>query len=326
LAERRPKLAGPIGNLFAADNAWSRAVEIYNKGIAAETTDVDLLSGRARAYEALKNCDAAAADWSRIAAGNPEGAKLRAEFAQRLSAGDQFRLANGQFEQARSIYERSLQADPENDVVAEELAQSLLNQHGNGIAARWTVLQPTEMHSQGGATLTKLDDGSILAGGANPDKDTYTCVAQTDLPTITTFRLEALPHESFGRGGPGRMDLGNFALSEISLKAGPLSGAGEAAPVKLINPRADFEQDKYPVAASLDGNPGTAWSIDPQIGKNHAAVFEIDPSRQTGFEGGTRLTFMLDFQFGNREAGYLSPFSVPTLRRPRSSTTISRWP
>ena len=66
--------------------------------------------------------------------------------------------------------------------------------------------------------------------------------------------------------------------------------------VKIINPCADFEQDRFPIAASLDGNPGTAWSIDPRVGINHTAVFEIGSSQQSGFEGGTKLTFTLDFQ------------------------------
>jgi tetratricopeptide (TPR) repeat protein len=88
-----------------------------------------VLSNRARAYEALKNWEAAAADWARAATGNPEGAKLLAEFARRLTAGDQVPLANGQFEKARALHERSLEADPENDFVATELAQHLLNKH-----------------------------------------------------------------------------------------------------------------------------------------------------------------------------------------------------
>ena len=156
LVERRPKLAGQIGDLFIEDKDkdWPRAVKIYSRGITAETTDVLLLSKRARAYEALQNWDAAAADWSRAATGNPEGAKLLAEFARRLAAGGQVPLANGQFEKSQALYERSLEADPENDVVAAELAQLLLDKYDNENSARWTVLKPTEMKSAGGATLT----------------------------------------------------------------------------------------------------------------------------------------------------------------------------
>jgi WD40 repeat protein/tetratricopeptide (TPR) repeat protein len=125
LVERRPELAGPIGDLFFQDqeNDWPRAVEIYSRGITAETTEVGLLSKRARAHAALKNWDAAAADWSRAARGNPDGAKLLAEFAQRLAAVGQVSLANGPWKEAQALYERSLDADPANDVLATELAQ-----------------------------------------------------------------------------------------------------------------------------------------------------------------------------------------------------------
>src|SRR5262249_24401470 len=154
------------------------------------------------AYEALKKWDAAVDDWAR----------------------------------AQGLYERMLEADPDNDLVAPELTQLLLDKHDNENPGRWKVLTPTEMKSEGGATLTKLADHSILAGGVNPDKDTYTFVARTDLPKLGAFRLEAMAHESLANGGPGRAPWGNFALSEISLKAEPLAGAGAAISLKLINP------------------------------------------------------------------------------------------
>ncbi len=96
LVERRPKLAGLIGDLFVQDKDkdWSRAVEIYSRGITAETTDAVLLGKRARAYEALRNWDAAAADWSRAATGNPDGAHLLGEFARRLAGAN--RVCAGQ--------------------------------------------------------------------------------------------------------------------------------------------------------------------------------------------------------------------------------------
>src|SRR2546426_4065560 len=38
----------------------------------------------------------------------------------------------------------------------------------------WVILNPLETKSQGGATFTKLEDGSLLAGGTNVDFDAYT--------------------------------------------------------------------------------------------------------------------------------------------------------
>src|SRR5262249_9606847 len=91
LVERRRKLAGPIGDRFPQgkdeEKDWRRALALYNKAITEKTTDIDLLSKRARAHEALGNWDAAAADWSRAAARDPDGAKLLGEFAIRLTAG-----------------------------------------------------------------------------------------------------------------------------------------------------------------------------------------------------------------------------------------------
>ena len=39
---------------------------------------------------------------------------------------------------------------------------------------QWAVLLPGKFTSAGGATLKLLDDKSILAGGKNPNADTYT--------------------------------------------------------------------------------------------------------------------------------------------------------
>ena len=69
--------------------------------------------------------------------------------------------------------------------------------------------------SVSGATLRKLPDGSVLAGGENPSPDTYTIAAQTELSGITGFRLEVLPDPSLPGGGPGRAVNGNFALNEL---------------------------------------------------------------------------------------------------------------
>jgi WD40 repeat protein/tetratricopeptide (TPR) repeat protein len=585
------------GDVYLRWQNWSKAVDDYAHVITPETTDADLLSKRARAYEGLKKWDAAAADWSRASLGNPQGPKLVAGFARRLAAAGQVRLANGQFEKAQALYEGWLRADPESDAVARELSQLLWDKRKNGSPARWTVLQPTEMKSQGGATLTRLGDHSILAGGRNPQSDrytvrfiirkgmairsiqlealrddslpghgpgrgtsgegpgifalsrwdvtakgpggaakprplrfhtawadslwndaifglagqwnitrgpgknhtsvwslsepirlaagaelvshmrfneipayadqnlgrfrvsisddpapwdraetyyvalgltdpwaklagayalvgrndqasrylkkalkladsyqarkpivelaasfdnlvgellkhqpdepllqlawarkcaelgkqrlaqkqpaqaraelekarelyrrvlarypeprwtvltpaqmkstggatltrlndnsilaggkkpeqeTYTVVAPTDLPKITAFRLEAMAHESLPKGGPGRADWGKFYLSEIALTAGPLSGARKTAKLKITKPLADFEETGYPVAAAADDNRATSWSIYPQVGKNHWAVFEIETSQPAGFAPDTQLTFTLD--------------------------------
>ena len=97
---------------------------------------------------------------------------------------------------------------------------------GGDVGARWLVLNPQQMQSANGTTLTELPDHSILASGASPDTDIYTISARTTLTDITGIRLEALQHESLPSHGPGRhgttLGSGNFVLTELLLEAAPL--------------------------------------------------------------------------------------------------------
>jgi hypothetical protein len=90
-----------------------------------------------------------------------------------------------------------------------------------GIA--WTPLDLVEFRSVNGVTLTKLPDGSLLAGGTRPDTDTTTIRARTSLSGITALRLELLPHESLPSNGPGRADNGNLVLSSLRVEAAPVT-------------------------------------------------------------------------------------------------------
>jgi hypothetical protein len=151
-----------------------------------------------------------------------------------------------------------------------ELAQS-------GANAVWTVLEPKEMKSEAGATLTKQADNSVLAGGKSVDTDTYTITLKTDLKGITAIRLEAMTDKSLPGSGPGRADNGNFVLGELRVQATQQLDAARAENVELQNATADFEQTgqgEFPAKHALDGNPKTGWAIAPQMGKPHVAVFE----------------------------------------------------
>src|SRR5215813_9259380 len=83
---------------------------------------------------------------------------------------------------------------------------------------KWTALEPIKLESTGGATLKKLDDGSVLVSGAAPERDVYVITAKTDLKNITAVRVEALPDTSLPKGGPGRDPYGNFLLTGIELE------------------------------------------------------------------------------------------------------------
>lgn len=185
--------------------------------------------------------------------------------------------------------------------------------------AAFVPLRPRSASSAGGAALTILADGSILAGGANPSPDVYAIVAETDLAGITAFRLEVLPDPSLPSGGPGRAYNGNFALAEFAAEVAP-RGGGAASKVELRRAAADFSQASHggwPIEASIDGNLETAWSIHPEEGAPHVAVFET--REPVGFEGGTAIAFALS-------VGYRRGPADHTIGKLRLSATTAKPP
>src|SRR5262249_44923858 len=92
-------------------------------------------------------------------------------------------------------------------------------------ATRWVALDPVEIASAGGATLTKQPDLSVVSGGTRPEKDTYTVTVATDLKGVTALRLELLTDDALPHHGPGRQENGNLHLNEVRVRAGPRKDA-----------------------------------------------------------------------------------------------------
>ncbi len=159
----------------------------------------------------------------------------------------------------------------------------------------WQPLVPREFASQNGQTLELQEDGAVLVSGANPEKDNYTLVYETDAERITGLRLDVLKHESFTDGGLARSDSGNFVLTEfevVTFSRGPegrasgvdderASSAIDARPagprrnVKIASAEADFEQGGLPVKSAFDGDSNTGWAVHQPGDMKHdrAAVF-----------------------------------------------------
>jgi hypothetical protein len=217
------------------------------------------------------------------------------------TAPEEFRRRKTDFDREHAPYVAALQKF-ESEQLAGRLAAWEKSPAARSDRFAWIILDPVSIKSQSGATFTRLDDGSLRAGGANPAVDTYTFVAHTPRTGITSVRLEALADPSLVKGGPGRAANGNFALSDFRLTVTPLendpskpssSKLPKPVPVNLRNPRATFEQKDLPVRAAIDNDAKSAWAIDPQFGKDHAAVFETETP--IGYPGGTALTFTLRF-------------------------------
>jgi hypothetical protein len=179
--------------------------------------------------------------------------------------------------------------------VVEDLADLLLMDSG----AKWAVLKPTEMKSDGGATLTLQPDGSILASGKNPDQDTYTITARVDLERIRAIRLEALPNAALPLNDPGRSpQSGSFALHRIRV----FSGGTPATLTACFASYDRFGKLRPIVDGKIDED---VRDIFPQSGRRHIAVFGADISHQRGDE----LKFEVSFLRG-KEWGDLSRFRL----------------
>ena len=225
---------------------------------------------------------------------------------------------------ARFPCERRLSRTPDDEAVAAALAEVLPDADAS---PGWTILQPEVMTSAAGATLTRLADGSVLAGGRNPAVDTYAVEAVTSLAGITGLRLEAIPDPSLPHHGSGRDAIsGNFHLDAIRLSAGTLPGGAALAPVRLCRACVDYA-DRRPgftgASGTLDTDPSTFWSIWPETRRRHWATFEIDAPIGSG--PGTRLRVELACQTASPHSA-LGRFRLSVTNRPVPSfrTNLTR--
>ncbi len=183
--------------------------------------------------------------------------------------------------------------DLEKKVRAEQPAweKSLLAGTGKSMEVTWHALSPDELFADNGTKLTKQPDGSVLAGGPNPDKEGIVFNATVKLGAITGFKLEMLPDASLVNNGPGRANNGNYVLTEISLQ-------GSGKPVELAAVSADFIQNETHVPQTVfDGKQDTGWAIQPQYGKVHTLIFEA--KNQVGYGNEVLLAFRLDAKSGH---------------------------
>jgi len=147
---------------------------------------------------------------------------------------------------------------------------STLSEH-----AKWESLDFSSYVSTDGSTLTRQPDGSLLASGLVPERDTYVLTATPSPAKISALRLDVLAHESLPMNGPGRCQNGNLHLSEVEVSVfDPANPAATKVPFKQAS--ADFNQVGWGIERAIDGDLTTAWGIHPSVGQSHYAVFEFE--------------------------------------------------
>lgn len=189
--------------------------------------------------------------------------------------------------------------------------------------------------AKSGANLTAQDDASILAKGKLDNEDTYTVTFGLPAGRYTALRLEALPAKlPDGQLGVGRKPADpNFVVSEFVVE---LAQGETTQPLKLANPRADFSQDGWPVAAAIDGDVKTGWAVSPRQREPHVAVFDlVDP---VNIDAESKLRVTLTQNYGDKlvlaqfrltasdaDPTTLSPrFESPETRQARNELTAAQ--
>lgn len=202
----------------------------------------------------------------------------------------------------------------ENGPLAAKFEEWLSTQITSPPSPQWIALDVFNYASAGGARMGRLSDGSVLLSGENPEFDTYTFEARTNLAGVTSVRIDALADDTMAAKGPGRAENGNFALTNFKVEVRPDDGTDAKTAVKLANPRATIEQPGLPVSNAIDDDMKSAWAVGEPYGKDHSAIFDFEAP--VGLPNGTVFTFTLDFQSNTKHS----------IGRPRISITTAPSP
>lgn len=242
--------------------------------------------------------------------------RLIATFSTTVRSDQDIPLDRAGYQKELATFQERLQgveakrAEWEKDHLEQRFSQWVKAGAKEALTAEYMIPEVVSAKSKNGASLMQGENGLITASGANADSDTYTLQLRSRDKRVAFLRLEALADGSLVKGGPGRAPNGNFALSNLQATVTPLDPSGKPAtadkPVKFKTARATFEQKGLPVSAILDANMKSAWAIDPQFGKDHAAVCELEQPVETPHGALWSITL----EFNNNKQHNLGKFRV----------------
>lgn len=140
----------------------------------------------------------------------------------------------------------------------------------------WTLLDPSEVKSSGGAKFTKQPDGTYLASGPNASHDIYEITAAIQPGQFTGLLLECLPDESLPNKSLGRYPNGNFVLTRVEAEITAPS-LKEPHKAKIAKVAADYSQQDWDIQHILGGNPSKGWAVDgPTKREPRRAMFIVE--------------------------------------------------
>lgn len=166
--------------------------------------------------------------------------------------------------------------------------------------ALWRPVVAKSATATDGVTLRTLDDGTLLAEGANPATTTYEITFETNERELRALRIEFLTHESMPGNGPGRAFHGNFVLTEVTADSRPLGLNNGPEPIEFREAFADHSQTKAQDApAAIDGDTSieNGWCPEGQVHHDDTRIVVV-AKQPFGFKSGTEVRVRL--RFGSR--------------------------
>ena len=171
------------------------------------------------------------------------------------------------------LKQRLEQDDPITDSFQTRWEQQTRERIGAPIV--WATLQPTEFMARYGSRLALQPDGSILATGPTPSRDTYDLVFTPGKRSIEALRIEVLPDPSLPEGASGRADDGRFILSQLTSHLTSVSESSDPPLIAYAAAEADINQEN-------DDDEHYLTAIEP--GSFAACVaLETENDKQGGF-------------------------------------------
>lgn len=194
-------------------------------------------------------------------------------------------------EQAAAI--EALAADSPGESAAR---QAFARQIAIDAGVEWVATRIERAESSGGATLTVLDDGSVLAGGENPARDDHTFTLRTESRDLRWLVIEALPDASLPGGRLGRAFNGNAVLSGVEISAASVTNPSEQVTLKPAWVWADFEQFNGDFrAVNVLNTDALGWAVDAH-NRTDSRVALLLVDRPFGFPGGTDVRVTLQYR------------------------------
>ena len=150
----------------------------------------------------------------------------------------------------------------------------------------WNGVEPIEARSLGGATFTRLEDGTFLVSGENPAHDDYQLRIPLTVSRLTGLLIEVLPDPSLPNQSLGRGFNGNFVLTNV-IASVTCEEAAAPIPVEFTRANADYEQPGWTASSVVDQQPTVGKDQKNRLGW---AVDGNDPAKRLQ----RRIMFLVD--------------------------------